>query len=119
MTIETHPLESGTRLETLRWDNSSTVMVGMRCRQCDVSFRIPAFYYGLTRPPTIAFFHDNGIDYRTLELEYGSTAWDWESVALDDGVVIRFEVDGDRLEVELDSDLDLRSYQRTSLSDGR
>lgn len=35
--------------------------------------------YALTRPPTIAFLHDHGIDYRTLELEYGSTSWNCKS----------------------------------------
>ncbi len=89
----------------------------MRCRRCDVSFRVPAFYYALTRAPTIAFLHDHGIDYRTPELEYGSTAWHCESEALEDGVLVRFEIGGDRLEIELDEALETRTYRHTSLAE--
>ncbi|SER10927.1 DUF7351 domain-containing protein [Natrinema salaciae] len=118
-TITTHRPEPGSRLETLRWDSSTMVMVGMRCRRCGVSFRVPAFHYALTRAPTIAFLHDHGIDYRTLELEYGSTSWDCECEKLDDGVHVRFAIDDERLEIELDSALETRTYRRTSLAEER
>ncbi|WP_408957666.1 hypothetical protein [Natrinema sp. 74] len=117
VTIATRSPGPATRLETLRWDVSTMVMVGMRCQQCGVSFRIPAFHYALTRSPTIAFLHDHGIDYRTLELEYGSTPWDCESKELDDGVLVRFAIDDEQLEIELDNTLDTRSYRRTSLTE--
>ncbi|ELY92129.1 DUF7351 domain-containing protein [Natrinema altunense] len=119
LTFTTRSLEPDTRLETLRWDTSTMVMAGLRCRQCGVSFRIPAFHYALTRAPTIAFLHDHDIDYRTLELEYGSPSWACESEVLDDGVVIRFAIDDDQLEIELDSELYTRSYRRTSLTGER
>lgn len=118
-TITTHSPEPGSRLETLRWDASTMVMAGMRCQRCGVAFRIPAFHYALTRSPTIAFLHEHGIDYRTLELEYGSTSWNCESEELDDGVLVRFTIDDERLEIELDSALDTRSYRRTSLAKER
>jgi hypothetical protein len=95
------------------------VLVGIRCRQCSVSFRIPAFHYALTRPPTIAFLHDHGINYRTLELKYGSISLDCESEELDDGVLVRFGINDEQLEIELDSALDTRSYRRTSLAEER
>lgn len=107
------------RSETLGWDASTVVMVGMRCRRCGISFRVPAFHYALTRPPTIAFLHDHGVDYRTLELDYGSASWTCESEELDDGVLVRFAIDGDRLEIELDGALDTRSYRRASLAEER
>ncbi|WP_339102635.1 winged helix-turn-helix domain-containing protein [Haloterrigena salinisoli] len=116
-TITTHSPEPGSRLETFGLDASTLVMAEMRCRQCGVSFRIPAFYYALTRAPTVAFLHDHGIDYRTPELEYGSTAWDCESEALEDGVLVRFEIDGDRFEIELDGALDTRTYRRASATE--
>lgn len=116
VTIATRRPESDTQSERLRWDTSTLVMVGTHCRQCGVSFRIPAFYYVLTRPPTIAFLHDHGVNYRTLELEYGSTSWNCESEVLDDGVLVRFAIDDEQLEIELDSALETQSYRRTPLA---
>lgn len=117
--IAAHSPESETRLATLGCESTTVVIVGMRCRRCGVSFRVPAFYYALTRAPTIAFLHDHGIDYRTPELEYGTTAWHCESEALEDGVLVRFAVDGDRLEIELDDALETRTYRRASATEDR
>lgn len=118
-TIVAHSSKPGDPLETLGWDTSTVVMVEMRCRQCSISFRVPAFHYTLTRPPTIAFLHDHGIDYRTLELDYGPTSWTCESEKLDDGILVRFAIDDEQLEIQLDSSLDTRSYRRTSLAEDR
>ncbi|WP_135830552.1 ArsR/SmtB family transcription factor [Halorussus halobius] len=110
--------ESDAGVETLPGDTSTLVMAGTYCRECGVSFRIPAFFYALTRPPAVAFLHDHGIDYRTLELEYGSTSWDFESEELDDGVLVRLAIGDERLEIELDGALDTRSYRRAPLTEG-
>jgi DNA-binding transcriptional ArsR family regulator len=112
-TIETASLEGNDRLDALERDDSTVVTVGMACQRCGVSFRIPAFQYALTRPPAIAFFHDHGLDYRSLELDFGSSSWSHECVEQDDGIVIRLAIEDEQLELELDRNLDTRTYRRT------
>jgi hypothetical protein len=111
-TFETVDLEAEGEMAPLDWDNESLVLAGSTCSRCGVSFWLPALYYALPRPPTIAFLHDHDIDYRSLEFEYGDTDWSHESIEQDDGVLVRFEIDGDQLEVALDEQLDTRSYKR-------
>ncbi|WP_207587225.1 DUF7351 domain-containing protein [Halomontanus rarus] len=95
-------------------ESSTVVTFGLRCQRCGVSFRMPALYYVLTRPPTIAFFHDHDVDYRSLELEYGSDSWAWGTIPREDGALVRLAVDDERLEIELDRTLEIRSYRRTA-----
>lgn len=77
---ETVSLEGNDRLDALEWDDSTVVLVGMECQRCGFSFRIFAFQYAFTRPPAVAFFHEHGLDYRSLELDFGSSSWTHECV---------------------------------------
>jgi hypothetical protein len=95
-------------------DTAGSVIVDMTCDSCAISFGIPAHQYALTRPPTIAFLHDHGIDYRSLAVEYGAAEWAHETTRTDSGVLVCFTVDGERLELELGQSLETQSYRRDS-----
>ncbi|WP_425494318.1 DUF7351 domain-containing protein [Natronoglomus mannanivorans] len=113
-TIDTVSVSDYPWFAAIGCESSTLVTFGLRCQRCGVSFRMPAFYYVLTRPPTIAFFHDHDIDYRSLELEYGSYSWTWETIPREDGVPVRLVIDDELLEIELDRTLETRSYRRTA-----
>jgi hypothetical protein len=98
----------------LGWDTSTVVTAEMCCQKYNISFELPASQYTLTRPPTIAFLHDHGVDYRSIELEFGSISWKCESKRLDDGVRIIFEISEDQFKMTLDRLLSTRSYRRNS-----
>ena len=117
-TFETWAVDDDSRISALDWDNESLVIVGLSCSRCGVSFWLPAIYYALPRPPTIAFLHEHGIDYRSLAFEYGETDWTHESIEQDDAVLVRLDIDGDRLELTLDEALDTQSYRTTSVDAG-
>lgn len=96
-------------------DGSETVIARMMCNTCGISFGVPAYQYALTKPPTIAFLHDHGIDYRSIDVEYGQTEWDHRAMRTDDGVSVTLTVGNDRLILELDQSLNTRSYRRHPL----
>lgn len=115
-TFQTVGADEKARLGVLDETETQIVTAEMECRRCGISFGVPAHEYALTRPPTIAFLHDHGIDYRSLDLECGTVEWAHEATQTAEGVRVQFFVEDERLALELDNSLETQSYRRHSVS---
>lgn len=91
-----------------------TVTVTVECQQCGMFKFAPAYYFGVIRTPARAFLYEHGIDVQSPAWDESPAEFDHDSRLLEDGVLIRFELAEEHLELELDSSLEVRSHRRLS-----
>lgn len=109
--FETYTVDDAAWVEVLEVEE--TVVITVECQQCGIFINAPAHYYGLIQTATTVFLFEHGMEVRSILWGAASTI-DHPTRLLEDGVSIRFELEAEHLEIELDSSLDVRSHRRLS-----
>lgn len=96
-------------------DASGGVKVAYECTECGAPFYTAATTVVLDHPVVVSLLHDAGIDYREIPPWGFSRALDSEERVRDDDPVrveVTVTVDGDKLTLVLDENLDVIEYGR-------
>lgn len=110
-TFETYSVGDAEWVEVL--GVKETVVITVECQQCGIFINAPAHYYGLVQMATTVFLFEHGMDVQS-PLWGAATVIDHPTRLLEDGVLIRFELGAEHLELELDHSLEVRSHRRLS-----
>lgn len=95
-------------------ESGSDILLEFACQGCGVAFKLPVSTMAMHCLPTIVFFADHGFDVRTASLFHAQEDWGQTTYETESRFVVQFEMNDERLELELNRALDVVDYERTT-----